>query len=72
MCNYGEQRFMTLALKYGKATILTPITYLNIVFLLVIDLLVFKYRFEFLYFVGFSVIILSVLAPLFLKRKNVK
>jgi drug/metabolite transporter (DMT)-like permease len=68
MSNYGEQRFMTTALKYGKATILTPITYLNIAMLLIIDLVVFKYRFEFVYFIGFTVIVSSVLAPIFIKH----
>lgn len=65
--NYGEQRFVTIAMKYGKASILVSLTYLNIALMLVIDLVYFKYEFEMIYFIGFIVIIASVLTPIAVK-----
>ena len=67
MVNYGEQRFMTLAMKYGKASILVPVTYINIAMLLIIDLTLFKYSFEYIYFLGFFVIVVSVLTPILIR-----
>lgn len=72
MWNYGEQRFLTLAMKLGKASILFPITYINIALLLIVDLLVFKYHFEMIYFIGFWTIIISVLTPIMIRANQQK
>ena len=58
---------MSVAYKYEKATVLVPFSYLNILMLLVIDLVVFKYEFKFLYFVGFMLTLIFVLTPIFYK-----
>ena len=60
---YISQSVMSFASKYEKAAILTSLTYFNSWMLLLIDWFLFHYEFKFIYFIGFSIVILSVVIP---------
>ncbi|CAI2373084.1 unnamed protein product [Moneuplotes crassus] len=62
--SYLSESLLSYATKFTKAVNLQPISYLNPCTLLIIDIALFHYNFEQLYFIGFILIFVSVLVPI--------
>ncbi|CAI2373169.1 unnamed protein product [Moneuplotes crassus] len=62
--SYLSESLLSYATKFTTAVNLQPISYLNPCILLIIDIALFHYDFDQLYFIGFVVIFVSVMTPI--------